>query len=276
MDPTKGIILCDTSYIIFYRYYAILNWFKKYKQGDVDTTNITECAEFMTKYDSTFEKFVVELAKKNKVPYSNIVFAKDCPRERIWRFKIYPEYKGLRDERVRDFNGEIFNHTLNTLFPRLIAKYGFHELYNDSLEADDIIALMVKEIAERRGKTDTMVMVITNDNDYIQLHKYNTVLPIVLRNLQGKNLIERIHDVDKYLLYKIIVGDKSDNIYPIAKKIGDKTAKKIVDSPDLLAKYLADPLIKRKFEQNEMLISFDKIPVEDYAEVMEDIRKLLI
>ena len=275
MDHSKDIILCDTSYIIFYRYYATLNWFKKFKQGEaIDTKNITTLQEFMTKYDSTFEKLIVELMKKNKVPGNNIIFAKDCQRENIWRYKIYPDYKGSRDDRIKDFNGEIFNYTLNTLFPKLKTKYGFHELFHEHLEADDIIALIVKELARRH--CNQQVLIITNDNDYIQLHKYNTSMKVMLRNLQGKDIVERIDDVEKYLLYKIIVGDKSDNIYPIAKKVGDKTAKKIVDNPDLLAKYLSDPLIKQKFEQNETLISFDKIPVEDFGDMITEIQKLVI
>jgi 5'-3' exonuclease len=262
MDLTKNIVFCDASYFVFYRYYAIKGWYKRAKELDIDVENILNDEEFIGKYDSTFEKLIMDISRKYNVPYKNIVFAKDCTRERIWRTKLFPDYKACRDEKITSFNGDIFKHTYYNLFPRLQKKYNFIDILHNNLEADDVIALFVKYI--RNIDQKCKIVVITNDNDYVQLYKYN----IEIYNLQAKSLRDRIEDVDNYLEYKIIVGDKSDNIKSIGKKIGDKTAKKMLENEELYTKILQQPNVKETYILNKTLIDFDCIP-SDYKKEVE-------
>lgn len=279
MDLSKKIILCDTSYIIFYRYYAVINWYKKHTEistiSQNDIENILSNDVFIEKYNSTFEKFITELSKKNKIPYNNIVFAKDCPRERIWRTELLPSYKGTREDKLGSFNGDIFRHTYNTLFPILKNKYNFQEIFHNRLEADDLIALMTFKLKSLIPNVD--IMIITNDNDFVQLEKYN----VDIKNLQGKSLVDRVNkvlnglDISKYLQYKIIIGDISDNITSIAKKIGPKTASKLIEDPNSLNKLLKNDDVKSKYELNTKLIDFTKIPEEYISEFDEYIRDFI-
>lgn len=254
MDFSKNILLCDTSYIVFYRYYSIVNWFKH--AFDVPSSSLKEGdlpIEFLDKYDKTFESLIADMIKKFDVPPCNIVFAKDCPREHIWRTSLYPAYKAHRDDRDTCFNRHIFRHTFDVLFPRLKATYGFQELYHPLLEADDCVALFVKNL---RNIYTNNITIITNDNDYIQLYKYN----VNILNLQSKNLSERVEDISTYIELKTVLGDKSDNIHPIAKKVGEKTAQKIISNHALFEKYMQDPEVKQRYSLNATLVNFDNIP----------------
>jgi 5'-3' exonuclease len=260
------MLLCDTSYFIFYRYYAILNWYKK--QNDLeafDAGQVLENKFFMDKYNYTFEKVFKELCNSFDIEFSNVIFAKDCCRQHIWRLQYFENYKKNRDDKSHTFNGDIFKHTYNILLPMMQEKYSFTILNHPYLEADDLIALSVNAI-RNEGHTCN-ITIITNDNDYVQLYNRN----VDIYNLQYKALKDRVLNTENFLQYKIILGDKSDNIPSIGtgkKRIGEKTAQKMVDDPSLLSQYLKDDEINTRFKLNELLISFDKIP-EQYKNEFE-------
>ena len=193
-------------------------------------------------------------------------FAKDCPRQDIFRNDIYDDYK-IREE-LKSFDNNIFVYTYNVLIPKLVEKYKFNILCSDKLEADDVIALLVKKIHALNASTKFLI--ITNDNDYVQLH--NSVTEI--KNLQDKDLKIRAspdYDAETYLKIKIILGDKSDNIPAIIKKCGIKTAEKLALNPDELNKiFNKDPDAKKNFERNQRLIDFNYI---DEKLKKEDLQK---
>jgi 5'-3' exonuclease len=172
--------------------------------------------------------------------------------------KHYKEYKQSREERLDTFNKEIFKHTISTLLPKLQEKYvGCVTLSLNHVEADDIVAIVKRHI--RSIEPTKEIFIITNDNDYLQLIDDYTLII----NLQGKDLKERLEGETpkQYLLKKIIVGDKSDNIPSIAKKIGDKTSSKLAADPESLdTLFKKNPDAEKQFQLNKLLISFDMIP----------------
>jgi 5'-3' exonuclease len=129
---------------------------------------------------------------------------------------------------------------------------------------------MVAKIRDMNKKM--RIVVITNDNDYVQLYKYPN---LDVYNLQNKSLRDRVDDVDNYLLYKILVGDKSDNIKSIGKKIGDKTAKKMIADSALMQKVLAPDEVRASFELNRKLIDFSYIPQHYRVELFEDLKRII-
>lgn len=249
-------LLIDLSYFIFYRYYATLSWYKKQDDAIKDKSPMTDIL-FLEKYDKIFEQTVCDLQQKFGCLWKSIYFAKDCSRDEIWRNKHYTNYKSLREERLESFDKEIFKHTISVLIPKLQEKYkGAVMLHVDHMEADDIIAVVKKYI---RLKNTTMeIIIITNDNDYIQLIDDYTLVV----NLQGKDLKTRIDCTpEEYLNRKIIMGDKSDNIPSIAKKIGEKTSAKLAtDETAILNLFKKNPDAKIQYDLNKLLISFDMIP----------------
>jgi 5'-3' exonuclease len=260
---TMTTLLIDLSYFIFYRYYATYNWYKK--QNDSKDVNILKDNLFLDKYDKIFEQTICELQKKHEISWTNVYFAKDCPREEIWRVNYYKEYKQTREERLDTFDKEIFKHTIVNLIPKLQTKYGgCYLIHEDHLESDDIIAIIKNYIREHDSEYE--IVIITNDNDYVQLIDDYTLVV----NLQGRDLKTRINcSPEEYLQRKIILGDKSDNIPSIGKKIGEKTAEKLACNLELLQDIFdKKPDTKQNYDLNELLISFQKIPTEFRTKVI--------
>ena len=72
--------------------------------------------------------------------------------------------------------------------------------------------------------------------------------------------------LEVFLEYKIIKGDKSDNIPSIGKLIGEKTALKLARDPlALAAKLTSNEAIAAQYDLNKRLMSFACIP-EDIVE----------
>lgn len=255
----KPILLIDTSYYVFYRYFATYNWCKK--QNDkltVDTVMNDE--QFMTKYSKMFEKTLLELCKVNKVSeYSNVVFVKDCPRDKIWRHTHISGYKENRDDKSHSFNKSVFTYTYQTLIPSLEQQYGIQVFGHDNLEADDVVAIIATKIMDGYN---TELVIVTNDNDYIQLHNHSNSTNLKITNLQGTHISNRVGCEPKvYIQMKKILGDKSDNIPAIMKKCGEKTALKYATNNDLLLEvFKNNTLAKQQFDLNERMVDFQYIP----------------
>lgn len=266
------LMLVDTSYLIFYRYFACRNWFKynvAENTGENDTNPFVTNPKFMVKYDKMFEQCLKDLTRRYGVSPGNVVFVKDCLRKRIWRHEHIADYKGTREMSRRDnFDYNIFTYTYETLIPRLIEAYGFKQICHPELEADDVAAIITRLV--RRTEPVKEIMIITNDNDYVQLVDDPKFVDIL--NLQSKRLIDRIPlemTPSLYMLYKKNVGDKSDNISSIALKVGPKTAERLARNPSELQEFFKKkPGAQEMFDRNQLLMNFDKIP-EVYVPLIE-------
>jgi len=242
--------------MVFYKYYALVTWYKMSERNMEDLQKPELPQDFLEKYKKTFIETVHTWSKRFETPLHNIVFARDCSREDIWRMALYPSYKSTRTDKKNTFNSSIFTYTYNVVLPLLKEQCNVHDICVPSLEADDCAALAVKFLRER-CRFDKDITIITNDNDYVQLHKYNAKLI----NLQGKSLYDRIEDVSTYLHLKQIMGDVSDNIVAIAPKVGPKTAMKYTMDATLLQKQLAKPEVLERYRLNKTLVDFDEIPM---------------
>jgi len=256
INIAKPVLLVDSSYFVFYRYYATQNWYRF--QDDAKEECMSDPV-FVDKYDKMFEKTLVDIKTLYNVEWDNTILVKDCSRDTIWRNKHYKEYKGTRDNSNKNFDKEVFVHTYKRLLPRLKTIYGFADIHCDDLEADDVVAIMHRTI--RKLTPDTKIYIITNDNDYTQLCDNNTII----KNLQGKTITTE--DSNMFLKMKIIQGDKSDNIPAIAKKIGPKTAEKI--AADLETYLDKNPEARKIYDLNKLLIDFKEIP-SHYEEIVND------
>ena len=143
----------------------------------------------------------------------------------------------------------------------MLAKEGF--------EADDIIAVAHREI--RKNDPYEPILIMTNDNDYIQLSDVDTRIV----NAKDQDIVERVKNknnvpMDVFLEWKIILGDSSDNIPSIAKRIGEKTALKLATNKELLQKKLEEKEVRDQYDLNKKLISFENIP----DDIVEGIKML--
>ena len=88
---SQNFILIDGSYFIFYRFFALLNWFKLAKKEQIiDKENPPfENTEFLEKFEKTFISKMKEIQKKLKIENPIVIVGRDCPRKTIWRMKYF-------------------------------------------------------------------------------------------------------------------------------------------------------------------------------------------
>ena len=249
-------VLIDISYLIFYRYFALIQWWKHANSDIILPENPYECKEFLEKFEKMIKESINKIKEKLKLKKVECKFigARDCPRKNIWRNELYSKYKETRDNDKNNC-GMFFKHVYKN---NLLDNIGMeHILSFDKLEADDIIATLKKYIHNKYPTSQ--IIIIANDHDYLQLLDENTEII----NLQFKKLRDnsKVHSLsDKNLFYKILLGDKSDNILPVFNKCGPKTVEKYYLDSELLNSDLDKFKCRDKYQRNKILIDFNNIP----------------
>ena len=247
-------ILIDLSYFIFYRYFALIQWWKLAKPEEELGIPIDN-PEFVEKFKKTFKEKLLDIKKKLKLKTAIVIGGRDCPRKNIWRNTLFDKYKAQREQDDVFMGGPFFKMAYTELLtPELCQAI----LYLDKLEADDCIALTTKRICEK--DPDAHIYIIANDMDYLQIASANTQII----NLKFKNLQESKSssgNAAQDLFCKIVLGDKSDNIPGIFKKCGPKMVVKYYEDSDLFESALEkEPIARTNFEKNKKIIDFTEIP----------------
>ena len=257
------IILIDGSYFIFFRFYAILNWFKLAKKEQIIDKEHppVENKEFLDKFLKTFDTKIKEIPKKLKLDNAIILVGKDCPRQKIWRMKHLSTYKANRIYDDSFLGGPFFKKVYNEdLFTKAGAKIVFQY---PTLEADDCLAILTKDILSKYPNSN--INIITSEMDYLQLASEN----VNIYDLKFKKLTKKkssFNNAEKDLFVKILTGDKSDNIKGVFEKCGPKTACKYFDNKELFQKKLQETEgALERFKLNKKIIDFNEIP-EDLVE----------
>lgn len=260
-------LLVDVSYLSFYRFFSTQIWFHKlHPEANYDENyDWTTNTEFMKRFSQNYMSSVDRFRLRYNIPYSNMVFCRDCPRDNIWRFSIFPGYKSNRKIICRFMNrkfqvGPIFRTTYQHLIPQLEQQHGFHVLKVDNAEGDDIIAVLTRSI--NNLVPNRWIFILTNDHDYLQLSGPK----IQIWSLQNRLLNRRMRETPKHTLeWKIWSGDVSDSIPPVCENItwnqimlfcgkdGDQKKEEwFKEHPEQLETYI----------RNRKLIDFQQIPIE--------------
>ena len=264
----ENLILVDSSYTSFYRFFATLRWMSmankevwaKYK--DKPEYNWLKNKIFKEKYTKMYLESIVKLVKKKVYKKSMVIFCLYAKKETLWRHNLTKDYKGNRADLSKKRNfGPTFRYTYNTLIPKLV-KDNDHifSIKEDKVEADDIIAVICKNMEVL--KKNYPIYLISGDEDFKQLGRKN----LYFINYKSKKLIELSKkEAENNLLLKIISGDSSDNIkciFPKDKKIiNNKKRKEVKESKAKLNKFLDENKeAKKKFKLNKNLIDFEMIP----------------
>jgi 5'-3' exonuclease len=127
-------------------------------------------------------------------------------------------------------------------------------MFEEKAEADDMVYIYCKRtIAKNRKK-----IIITSDNDYLQLLDINTEI----FDLKGKDLrTKSLGNSEKDILIKVLGGDPSDNIPKILSK--KKTLEMIENTAyeeicDLFEN--ANETVRDQFRLNMTLVNMSNIP----------------
>ena len=282
MDKSdKPLLLIDTSYTSFYRFFATLRWYSMANKEDFELIggdpkyNWIDNKVFMEKYEKMYLDSIAKLVGKKVFKNCNILFCLDTPKMNLWRMELMKSYKGDRADLSKKNNFKpVFEYTYKTMLPKFIKENKhINSLSIDKLEADDLIAGISLHYEKNYPKHQ--VYVISGDEDFLQLGRPN----LTIINYKTKKPIEQTkEEAITALRHKIINGDKSDGISGIISK-GTRpkpTRKQMEASQEELDKYVAtNGEAKKQYELNLKLIDFNYIPKEYISKIIENFNKLV-
>ncbi len=136
------------------------------------------------------------------------------------RIDILPEYKSTRN---KEKNNAV--HQKNDIIKEFLLLMGIPSILPREYEADDVIAIINKNIAHSKH------IIVTVDRDLCQLINNTTVVYDAIRKIEINinNFSEHLKcPINQFLCVKAISGDKSDNI-PGIKGFGKKKIKKYLN-----------------------------------------------
>jgi 5'-3' exonuclease len=289
LELGKPILLVDLGYTTFYRFNATKTWYKNAHPEELDEIKQTDYqwadnSIFMEMFNKRYVNSILEISQKYKIPKHNVILAQDCSSCDNWRGKLYKDYKLTRKQNQikYGFDGkEVFKSAHSYTFNAMAENYGFKLIKHKDIEADDVNAIITQYYQKHYPKVN--VYILATDKDYLQLS--NGYFHLI--DFKGKILNVNSNDLKlgdgKYQLwYKILIGDKSDNIPAI--KIQRKYVRPHLKSNDdtyiyinkkdgaeiatnikqFLKNIKQDPNIinQEQLNLNKTLIDFDCIPTK--------------
>ncbi len=276
-----NIILVDTSYTTFHRFFATMRWFS-FSQKDIfkehkddNTYDWSKEPIFIEKYTKMYLESIINLVTKKVFNNSTVIFCQDAPSDTLWRHEFAECYKGNRIDLSEKYNFKpTFKYTYETLIPKLIKENkNIHSMLIPRMEADDLIALSAKYIKYKRISKITYI--VSGDNDFLQLGHNK----LYIADYKKDNLIHLSKDEAREALrQKIVSGDCSDNIPSIFKeqKISNKIKKEVKENKEEMKKFLAENEMARlQYNKNKKMISFRYIPKEFRKEVYNIVKKYI-
>lgn len=165
------------------------------------------------------------------------------------RLAMYPAYKGNRkidsDNPEEVAYWDSFRNQKRIIIDSIKRAYPIVTVYHQDHECDDLVLHIIKEFHPMDD-----VVILSSDTDFIQiLNDYPDT--VRLYNPVSKKYRENT-DYD-YVSWKAMVGDKADNI-PGVRRVGKKTAEKILSTEDGLEERLRDPIFKTAYDKSYSLI----------------------
>lgn len=209
----EKIVIIDGHNLLFRMFYGIPSAIKNSKNKDI---------RGLVGFIGSLKKIVDEFK-----PYSLFVIF-DSETSRNENLEIDSSYKSTRTD-YTDVIEEENPFSQLPLIKKALDYLNIQYLEVENYEADDFIA----SIVSNTSYTTYQYIIVSTDSDFIQLINKNTYLYVP----RGKNSIlyaekEVIKKYNippsKYIIFKSLVGDKSDNIKGI-KGIGTISAAKILE-----------------------------------------------
>jgi 5'-3' exonuclease len=270
-----SLILIDTSYTSFYRFFATLRWYSfnnpdEYKLKNNNNYDWSTDTVFIEKYEKMYLNSIIKLLGSIIFDDSEIIFCMDSPKNLLWRIDIKSDYKSDRIDLSEKHNYKgVFNYTYNTIIPNIIDNYeNISSILIDKVEADDIIACICNY--NKIHNPEKSIYIISADKDFLQLGREN----IIFYNYKLKKpLILTEEEALLELNKKILLGDKSDGISGIFPK-GFKTKLKnelLLNNNNLIEFLEKNNDIKLKYLYNQSLIDFNFIPIKYQKEIIKKI-----
>ena len=153
-----------------------------------------------------------------------LVVAFDSDRS-SYRKRLHPTYK----ERAVAPKDELLERVKQVTFGGLawvLPKMGIPVVKVEGEEADDVIYLLAKHLVK-----DNSIYAVSDDEDFLQFLNIGvTINRIAHDHIVTKQSFQALYNFppEAFVLYKSLIGDKSDMIERAIPGVGEVTAKKIV------------------------------------------------
>lgn len=159
----------------------------------------------------------------------------------VWDKRLsYPEKNFRKEYSEGDYKGtrshdnveEVYRHTDKIV--NLLESLGVYNMFPDRMEGDDVVAWL----SDQDGES----VIVSADQDMYQLitsstKVYNPIKKVEVNNINFEDVTGV--SIDNYVLYKSLIGDKSDNIKGLPR-VGKKTAIKYISNWDKTLKKLTE------------------------------------
>jgi 5'-3' exonuclease len=208
------VILIDASYFAIHRLFATSRWWSM-----KNTSQLAGNEAFVEALIKHSEADVTKIQKKwgligrgNKaIAPNNIIFCQDCPPSSIWRIQVYGEYK----RRYRtDPSQDVTYKTDSPSVSDSIRVHGHHAVAHPSLEADDVVCLLHRQVRAVMGQAQDIV-IISSDHDFLQLKDdHCNIFSLPFKDIWPEGLKKGTADINR----KILMGDVSDDIPAVLTK----------------------------------------------------------
>lgn len=275
----SNIILVDSSYTSFYRFFATKTWYSMaHKDEYMDIKDFVNYdwnnnKIFIEKYEKMYLESIKKLIGAKVFKDSILIFAIDPPQNTIWRNNEICNYKGKRQNMSEKHNFKsVFKYTYDELIPKWINENkNMFKIKIDEIEADDIIALTT--IYTKKKYPNKNIYIVSGDEDFLQLGSDNVYFAQYKKKKTFQLTKEESYDA---LIKKIVNGDCSDNISSIFKGHTIKNKKELLSDINKLMTFLDNNIdIKNKFLLNQKIIDFNFIPTK-YKNKFNKIIKIIL
>lgn len=225
--------------------------------------------------ENLLRHMVLNSIRANKVKFSKdygeFVIAADGKQS--WRKEVFAYYKAnrKRDRDASELNWGLIFESLNKIRDELKEYFPYRVIHLDHAEADDVIAVLVKNRTNQFEKT----LILSGDKDFQQLQRYAAVSqysPVLKKFITCKN-------PDMFLKEHIIRGDVGDGIPNFLSSddtLVTGSRQKNISSKKLDIWLKQEPEqfctgeMLRGFKRNQQLVDFDYIPKEVEDRIMAE------
>ena len=230
---------------------------------------------------------ILSYKKKYGKKYGEVVIA--CEGRKYWRKEVFEHYKANRKKSRdnSDINWAGLFSALETVKKELSETFPFKVIEIQEAEADDIISVLAKwsqtnDIGDSFFDADPKpYMIISADNDFIQLQKYKNVSQ--WSYMTKKAIVATQKEVKAKLLEHTVRGDGGDGVPNIFSRDDcfvngirqtPVSRKRLDEFLELGYEACRDDEERRNWQRNELLVNLDKIPEWVETKILDEFNGL--
>jgi DNA polymerase-1 len=229
----ERLYIVDGHGYIFRAHYGLMNS----SRGERREVRLSTSEGMPTGALYVFSRMLMRL-EEDFAPRRMAVVFDDKTGVRTFRAQMYPAYKATRKEPPEELQVQM------DYFPRVVQGMGWPVLAVPGVEADDVIATLVRQAREQ----DWEVVIFSADKDIMQMvgDHVSMIDALHQKTYTREEVIKKMGvPPEKIPDFLALVGDTSDNI-PGIRGVGDKTAANLLEQYGTLANLIAqNPVVPR-------------------------------